>query len=128
MTKKVVETDNAPQAIGAYSQSVFGGGLLFISGQIPLDPRTGEMVGDGAEAQIAQVFENLAAVCAAAGGGLDDIVKLNVYLTDLADFPLVNAAMEKRFQRPYPARAAIGVAALPKNARVEADAMMLPPA
>lgn len=124
MTKKVIQTDDAPQAIGAYSQAVQSGGLVFISGQIPLEPQSGALVEGDAAAQIAQVFDNVAAMCRACGGDVDDIVKLTVYLVDLADFPLVNAAMEERFSRPFPARAAVGVAALPKGARVEADAIM----
>ena len=122
--KTIIHTDAAPAAIGAYSQATRVDNFVFISGQIPLDPQTGEMVGDDAAAQIERVLQNLSAVCKAGGGELDDIVKLTVYLTDLADFPLVNAAMEKYFLRPFPARAAIGVAALPKNARVEMDAIM----
>lgn len=123
-TKNAVFTENAPQAVGAYSQAVRAGGLVFISGQIPLAPETGEMVSGGAEAQIAQAFDNLAAVCKAAGGELDDIVKLTVYLADLGDFARVNAAMEKLFSRPFPARAAVEVAALPKGARVEVEAVL----
>ena len=122
--KTIIHTDAAPAAIGAYSQATRVDNLVFISGQIPLDPQTGEMVGDDAAAQIERVLQNLSAVCKAGDGELDNIVKLTVYLTDLADFPLVNAAMEKYFLRPFPARAAIGVAALPKNARVEMDAIM----
>ena len=122
--KTIIHTDAAPAAIGAYSQATRVDNLVFISGQIPLNPQTGEMVGDDAAAQIERVLQNLSAVCKAGGGELDNIVKLTVYLTDLADFPLVNAAMEKYFLRPFPARAAIGVAALPKNARVEMDAIM----
>ena len=122
--KTIIHTDAAPAAIGAYSQATRVDNIVFISGQIPLDPQTGEMVGDDAAAQIERVLQNLSAVCKAGGGELDNIVKLTVYLTDLADFPLVNAAMEKYFLRPFPARAAIGVAALPKNARVEMDAIM----
>ena len=122
--KKIYHTEDAPQAIGAYSQAVRAGELVFISGQIPLDPRSGEKVGGGADAEIDRVLQNLAAVCKAAGGGLDDIVKLTVYLTDLGDFAKVNAAMEKVFSRPFPARAAIGVAALPKNVAVEMEAVM----
>lgn len=126
-SKTTFQTDAAPQAIGAYSQAARaadGSALTFISGQIPLDPATGDMVGGGPADQVARVFDNLKAVCEAAGGSLDDIVKLTVYLADLADFSLVNAEMEKRFARPFPARAAIGVAALPKGARVEVEAVM----
>ncbi|MBE8158875.1 MAG: RidA family protein, partial [Betaproteobacteria bacterium] len=119
MQKTVIHAETAPAAVGAYSHAVRVGGLVFISGQIPLAPDTGEIVAGDAAAQIAQAFANLAAVCKAAGGGLDDIAKLTVYLTDLGDFAAVNAAMEKLFSRPFPARAALGVAALPKGARVE---------
>lgn len=124
MPKTVIHAKDAPAAVGAYSHAVRAGGLVFISGQIPLAPDTGAMVSDAPEAQIDQAFSNLAAVCRAAGGGLDDIIKLNVYLTDLGDFALVNAAMEKLFAKPFPARAALGVAALPKGARVEVEAVM----
>ena len=124
MGKTVIHTDNAPAAIGAYSQAVRAGELLFISGQIPLDPATGELVTGGAEAQIERAFQNLSAVCEAGGGGLDNIVKLNVYLTDLSDFAAVNEAMSRMFSRPFPARAAVGIAALPKGARVEFEAVM----
>ncbi len=126
MTNKVViSTDQAPQAIGTYSQAVKTGNTVYLSGQIPLDPASGEMVSDDIEQQINRVFSNLAAVAVAAGGGLQDIVKLNVYLTDLADFPQINEAMASLFTEPYPARAAIGVAALPKDAKVEVDAVMV---
>ncbi len=126
--KDAVQTAAAPAAVGAYSQAVRSGGFLFVSGQIPLDPASGEMVGGGMREQIARVFANLAAVCEAAGAGVDDIVKLTVYLTDLSHFALVNEAMEERFARPFPARAAVGVAALPKGATVEAEAIVrLPP-
>ena len=124
MSKTVIHTDKAPAAIGAYSQAVRAGELLFISGQIPLDPATGELVTGGAEAQIERAFQNLSAVCEAGGGGLDNIVKLNVYLTDLSDFAAVNEAMSRMFSRPFPARAAVGIAALPKGARVELEAVM----
>lgn len=124
MPKTVINTTNAPQAIGAYSQAVQSGKLVFISGQIPLDPASGELVTGDAAMQIDRVLQNLAAVCQAAGGGLDDIVKLTVFLTDLADFPLVNVAMERDFSRPFPARAAVGVASLPKGARVEIEAIL----
>lgn len=122
--KTVFHTTDAPQAIGAYSQAARAGDLVFISGQIPLDPASGELINGGAEAQIDRAFRNLQAVCKAAGGELDDIVKLTVYLTDLGDFAMVNQAMEKMFTRPFPARAALGVAALPKNARVEVEAVL----
>ena len=122
--KQVIHTDQAPQAIGIYSQAVRHQGMVFLSGQIPLIPETMELVTGGIEAQIRQVFENLAAVCAAAGGSLDDIVKLTVYLTSMEDFPQVNAIMDQYFSAPYPARAAIGIAALPKGADVEMDAIL----
>jgi len=124
MSRKIIHTDKAPQAIGTYSQAVKCQGMIFVSGQIPLDPESMEMVTGGIEAQIGQVFDNLSAVCTAAGGSLDDIVKLTVYLTDMGDFPQVNAIMEQYFTAPYPARAAIGVAALPKGAVVEMDAIL----
>ena len=122
--KKIVHTDQAPQAIGVYSQAVKHQDMVFLSGQIPLIPETMELVTGGIEAQIRQVFENLAAVCAAAGGSLDDIVKLTVYLTSMEDFPQVNTIMDQYFSAPYPARAAIGIAALPKGADVEMDAIL----
>lgn len=124
MSKQTLHTDNAPQAIGTYSQAVNHQGLVFVSGQIPLEPSSMEMVSGGIEAQIRRVFENLSAICAAAGGSLDDIVKLTVYLTDMGDFPHVNAIMEQYFTAPFPARAAVGVAALPKGAEVEMDAIL----
>jgi len=124
MSKQVIHTNKAPQAIGTYSQAVNHQGLVFVSGQIPLDPESMEMVTGGIEAQIHQVFKNLSAVCTAAGGSLDDILKLSVFLTDMGDFPHVNAIMEQYFTAPYPARAAIGVAALPKAAEVEMDAIL----
>ena len=125
--KTVFNTKDAPQAIGAYSQAARAGDLVFISGQIPLDPQSGALVGGGAEEQIDRAFKNLAAVCEAAGGTLDDIVKLTVFLTDLGDFAAVNAMMEKMFSRPFPARAAVEVAGLPKNARVEVEAILRAP-
>ncbi len=124
MNKQTIHTDNAPQAIGTYSQAVNHRGMVFISGQIPLVPETMEMVTGGIETQIRRVFENLSAICVAAGGTLDDIVKLTVYLVDMANFPQVNAIMEQYFSAPYPARAAVGVSALPKGAEVEMDAIL----
>jgi len=124
MSKNIIHTELAPKAIGTYSQAVRHGDLVFLSGQIPLIPDTMEMADGGIEAQVRQVFENLSAVCTAAGGSLDDILKLTIYLADMGDFPQVNTIMEQYFSPPYPARAAIGVAALPKNARVEMDAIM----
>lgn len=124
MSRIAIHTGKAPAAIGSYSQAVRHGDTVYLSGQIPLDPETMEMVQGGIEAQIHRVFRNLSAVCEAAGGTLDDIVKLNVYLTDLAHFGRVNEIMEGYFNRPFPARAAIGVASLPKNAAVEMDAVL----
>ena len=124
MSKTTIHTDKAPQAIGTYSQAVNHQGMVFISGQIPLDPESMEMVTGGIESQIHRVFKNLSAICIAAGGSLDDIVKLTVFLTDMANFPQVNAIMEQYFTTPYPARAAIGVAALPKDSEVEMDAIL----
>ena len=125
MTKEIIQTDKAPQAIGTYSQAVKVDGTVYLSGQIPLVPETMELVDGDIDAQIRRVFDNLSAVCEAAGGSLADIVKLNVFLTDLAHFPRVNEIMAAYFHEPYPARAAIGVAALPKGAAVEMDAVMV---
>lgn len=125
MSKQIVSTDNAPRAIGTYSQAVRVGDTVYLSGQIPLVPETMELVQGDMEAQIRRVFDNLRAVAVAAGGGMSDLVKLNVFLTDLAHFPLVNQVMEEYFDAPYPARAAIGVAALPKGAVLEMDAVMV---
>jgi reactive intermediate/imine deaminase len=124
MPREIVRTDQAPQAIGTYSQAVKVGRTVYLSGQIPLDPLTMELVGGDVEAQIRRVFDNLQAVARAAGGSLADVVKLNVFLTDLADFPVVNSVMAGYFREPYPARAAIGVAALPRGAAVEMDAVL----
>jgi reactive intermediate/imine deaminase len=124
MTKKAIHTDDAPAAIGTYSQAIDANGLVFLSGQIPLDPATMEVVKGDFEARARRVFDNLAAVAAAAGGSLDDIVKLTVFLTDLGNFATVNAVMEDYFREPFPARAAVGVASLPKGVDVEADAIL----
>ena len=124
MSKTIIATDRAPQAIGTYSQAVKVGTTVYMSGQIPLDPDTMEMVSEDIEDQIRQVFENLAAVADAAGGSLADVAKLNIFLTDLAHFPKVNEIMATFFNEPYPARAAVGVAALPKGAQVEMDAIL----
>ena len=124
MSKNIITTDRAPQAIGTYSQAVRHQGLVFISGQIPLDPVSMEVVPGGIEAQIRRVFDNLSAVCSAAGGSLDDIVKLTIFLTDMGDFPQVNTIMGQYFSTPYPARAAVQVAALPKAVSVEMDAIL----
>jgi reactive intermediate/imine deaminase len=125
MSREIIRTDRAPQAIGTYSQAVKVGGTVYLSGQIPLVPETMELVDGDMEAQIRRVLDNLKAVAAAAGGSLADVVKLNVFLTDLGHFPLVNQVMAECFSEPYPARAAIGVAALPKGAAVEMDAVMV---
>lgn len=125
MSKTIINTEQAPQAIGTYSQAVRVGETVYLSGQIPLVPETMELVEGEMEAQIRRVFENLHAVARAAGGSLADIVKLNIFLTDLGHFPLVNQVMAEYFEQPYPARAAIGVAALPKGAAVEMDAVMV---
>ncbi len=122
--KLLVESKDAPEAIGAYSQAIRAGNTVYLSGQIGLDPETMQMA-EGIDAQIRRVFLNLQAVAAAAGGGPDDIVKLTVYLTDLAHFPRVNEIMAGFFKQPYPARATVGVAALPRNALVEIDAVLV---
>lgn len=125
MSKKPIHSDNAPAAIGTYSQAIQAGNLVFLSGQIPLVPTTMEIVEGDFEARARQVFENLKAVAEAAGGSLDDAVKITVFLTNLDDFATVNAVMEGFFEQPYPARAAVGVAALPKGVDVEADAVLV---
>jgi reactive intermediate/imine deaminase len=125
MIRKTIQTDLAPQAIGTYSQAVRCGESVYLSGQIPLVPQTMELVDGGMEAQIRRVFDNLSAVAAAAGGSLADVVKLNIYLGDLGQFALVNKVMAEYFREPYPARAAVGVAALPRDAQVEMDAVMV---
>ncbi|MDH5632485.1 MAG: RidA family protein [Gammaproteobacteria bacterium] len=124
MSREIISTSKAPQAIGTYSQAVKVGKTVYLSGQIPLDPVTMELVGGDMRAQIRRVFDNLAAVAEAAGGSLADIAKLNIFLADLSHFPLVNEVMAQYFAEPYPARAAVGVAALPKAAQVEMDAIM----
>ncbi len=125
MPKRVIHTDQAPDAIGTYSQAVQVGDTVYLSGQIPLVPASMALVDGDVEAQIRQTFNNLQAVARAAGGGMEHLVKLNVFLTDLSHFPLVNQVMSEYFNEPYPARAAIGVAALPKGALVEMDAVMV---
>ena len=125
MSKEIISTNKAPQAIGTYSQAVKAGDTVYLSGQIPLVPETMEMVEGSIELQIRRVFDNLQAVATASGGDLKDIVKLNVFLVDLGNFPIVNEVMAGYFSEPYPARAAIGVAALPKDAGVEMDAVMV---
>jgi reactive intermediate/imine deaminase len=124
MNKQVITSDRAPAAIGTYSQAIKVGNTVYLSGQIPLDPETMEVV-EGIEQQICQVFDNLNAVAEAAGGNLQDIVKLNIFLTDLGHFGLVNEVMARYFTQPYPARAAIGVASLPKGVPVEMDGVMV---
>lgn len=125
MSKEIIATEKAPQAIGTYSQAVKTGNTVYFSGQIPLVPESMELIdGDIAE-QTRQVFRNLGAVAEAAGGTLQDFSKLNIFLTDLANFQTINQVMEEFFQKPYPARAAVGVAALPKNAEVEVDGIMI---
>lgn len=125
MTKTIIQTDKAPAAIGTYSQAVKVDKTVYISGQIPLDPASMEVVGGGTEAQITRVFDNLSAVAEAAGGSLKDIVKLTIFLTDLSCFPTVNEIMARYFSKPYPARAAIEVSALPKGVEVEMDAVLV---
>ncbi len=125
MKKEVISSNKAPQAIGTYSQAVKVGDTVYLSGQIPLVPGMMELEKGDIRAQVARVFENLQAVANAAGGDLSDVVKLNVFLTDLGNFPVVNEVMAKYFQQPYPARAAVGVAALPRGAQVEMDAIMV---
>ena len=124
MSRNIIQTDDAPAAIGTYSQAVRTGNLVFLSGQIPLDPETMQLVEADFEARARRVFDNLAAVARAAGGSLDQAVKLTVYLTDLANFATVNTVMADYFKAPYPARAAVGVASLPKGADVEAEAVL----
>ena len=124
MSKAAIHTDKAPAAIGTYSQAVEANGFVFLSGQIPLDPATMEVVDGDFELRARRVFDNLAAVAEAAGGSLDDVVKLTVFLTDLGNFATVNAVMEDYFRKPFPARAAVGVASLPKDVDVEADAIL----
>jgi len=125
MQRRVIHTNKAPQAIGTYSQAVQTGNTVYLSGQIPLVPETMEMVEGNMETQIRRVFDNLSAVAEAAGGSLTDIAKLNIFLTDLSRFPLVNQIMAEYFQEPYPARAVVGVASLPKDAAVEMDAVLV---
>ena len=124
MTRQAIATPSAPSALGTYSQAIRAGDTIYLSGQIPLDPESMELV-SGTREQIHQVFRNLRAVADAAGGDFGDLVKLNVYLTDLADFSLVNEVMAEYFDEPYPARAAVGVASLPKGARVEREGVLV---
>lgn len=125
MAKTIIHTADAPQAIGTYSQAVRVDNTVYISGQIPLDPASMEVVEGGIEAEITRVFDNLKAVAVASGGSLGDVVKLNIFLVDLGNFPTVNEIMAQYFEEPYPARAAIGVAALPKGVGVEMDAVLV---
>lgn len=127
MTRSIISTDKAPQAIGTYSQAVKIDSTVYLSGQIPLDPDTMELVEGDMRIQITQVFSNLTAVAEASGGLLTDVAKLNIYLTDLSHFPLVNEVMSEFFSEPYPARAAVGVAELPKSSLVEMDAVLVLP-
>jgi reactive intermediate/imine deaminase len=124
MTRQIIETPRAPAAVGPYSQAVRHGNLVFLSGQVALDPATGALVEGGVAEQTRQVFRNLEAVCEAAGSSLDAILKLNIYLTDLGHFATVNAIMAETFSAPYPARATIGIAALPLGAEVEMEAVL----
>ena len=124
MSREIIRTDQAPQAIGTYSQAVKVGTTVYLSGQIALDPQTMSMIEGDTEAEIRRVFDNLQAVARAAGGSLDDMVKLNVFLVDLGNFALVNQIMAEYFDQPYPARAALGVASLPRNASVEMDGVL----
>jgi reactive intermediate/imine deaminase len=125
MPRQIISTDLAPKAIGPYSQAARAGNTVYCSGQIPLDPATGELVGGGFEAAIRRVFDNLKAVAAAAGGTLDDAVRVTIYLVDLGGFPVVNAIMAEYFKEPYPARVTIGVASLPRGAEVEVDCVLV---
>jgi reactive intermediate/imine deaminase len=124
MSREIIRTDQAPEAIGTYSQAVKVGGTVYLSGQIALDPQSMTMVEGDTEAEIRRVFDNLQAVARASGGSLNDLVKLNVFLVDLANFATVNQVMAEYFQQPYPARAAIGVASLPRGANVEMDGIL----
>ena len=124
MARIPISTEQAPAAIGPYSQAVRKGGMVFLSGQIPLDPATGQLVEGDIAAQARRVFDNLRAVCTAAGGSFDDVVRVGIYLTDLGDFAAVNAVMAENFQAPFPARSTIEVSGLPRGARVEVDAIL----
>lgn len=125
MPRTAIATERAPAAIGPYSQAVRAGGTVYLSGQIPLDPATGDLVQADISTETRRVFDNLKAVCEAAGGSLDDVARIGIYLTDLSDFAAVNAVMADYFQAPYPARSTIQVAGLPKGARVEVDAVLV---
>jgi reactive intermediate/imine deaminase len=125
MKRTIIQTDKAPAAIGTYSQAVKAGNTIYLSGQIPLDPKTMQLVDGDIDAHIVRVFENLKAVAEAGGASLNDVAKLNVFLTDLGNFARVNEIMARYFAQPYPARAAIGVASLPRGAQVEMDAVIV---
>ncbi|HVT36045.1 MAG TPA: RidA family protein [Nevskiaceae bacterium] len=125
MSRKIIQSDQVPAAIGTYSQAVRCGNTVYLSGQIPLDPKTMQMVNGSIDDEIHQVFKNLAALAQASGGSLADAAKVNIFLTDLANFAKVNEIMAQYFKTPYPARAAVGVASLPRGARVEADAILV---
>ena len=125
MTKEIISTENAPQAIGPYSQAVKAGNLMFVSGQIPLDPKTGDLVSESIEDQAKQVLDNVKSICEAAGSSLDDIVKISIFLTDLSNFAVVNDVMKEYFSEPYPARATIEVSGLPLGVNVEIEAIVL---
>ena len=125
MSREAISTDSAPRAIGPYSQAVRAGNTVYLSGQIPLDPATGELVGGGFESETRRVFDNLRAVAAAAGATLDHAVRVTIYLTDIGRFPIVNGIMAEYFNEPYPARVTIGVASLPKGAAVEVDCVLV---
>ena len=125
MTKEIISTENAPQAIGPYSQAVKAGNLMFISGQIPLDPKTGDLVSQSIEDQAKQVLENVKSICEAAGCSLNDIVKISIFLTDLSNFAVVNDMMKEYFSEPYPARATVEVSGLPLGVNVEIEAIVL---
>ena len=125
MTKEIISTENAPQAIGPYSQAVKAGNLIFISGQIPLNPKTGDLVTKSIEDQARQVLDNVKSICEAAGQSLDDIVKISIFLTDLSNFAVVNDVMKEYFSEPYPARATVEVSGLPLGVNVEIEAIVL---
>ena len=125
MSRSIIQTDHAPKAIGTYSQAVRAGNTVYVSGQIPLDPATGQLLSGDIEQEIRRVFDNLAAIATAAGGSFANVVKLTVFLTDLTHFAKVNEIMATYFREPYPARAAVGVAALPRGARVEMECILV---
>ena len=124
MSKEIISTENAPQAIGPYSQAVKAGGLMFISGQIPLNPETGDLVSGSIEDEANQVLQNIKSICEAAGHGMEDIVKITIFLTDLGNFATVNEVMKKHFSEPYPARATVEISGLPLEVNVEIEAIV----